>query len=141
MSPQMFLQRAMAMGWRRARGWLSEENDLERANRIAERIKTNPKVAQIVSDAQAFDHCASTPAGSGSTSTSSAASNGGCSRSSTGSWGRRRTGPSRRRSRTTRASTREPCSCSHIPSTQKQNLERAARMAWAMTYEDEPLGG
>lgn len=34
---------------------MSESTDLERANRIAERIKRDPRIAQVVADAQAFD--------------------------------------------------------------------------------------
>jgi hypothetical protein len=120
---------------------VSEENDLERANRIAERIKSDPRVAQIVSDAQAFDALRIDPGWQRLYSRVVARKERWMTNVLVRFMGPKKNWP-------------EPDEIAYYqgfyqgavfvlahPEHAEHNLERAARLAWAMTYEDEPLGG
>lgn len=120
---------------------MSEDTDLERANRIADRIKSDPRVAQIVADARAFDALRIDPGWQRLYSRVVARK---------GRWMEgilaRFMGPKK--------NWPEPEEIAYYqgfyqgavfvlahPEHAEKNLERAARIAWAMTYEDEPQGG
>lgn len=121
---------------------MSEDRDLERANRIAERLRSDPRIAKVVDDARVFDELRMAPGWQRLF---------GRVRAKKERWmdgiNARFMGPKK--------NWPEPEEIAYYqgfyqgavfvlahPEHAEASLERAARLAWNMTYEDdEPQGG
>jgi hypothetical protein len=112
-------------------------DEVERANRIAEKLKTNPRIQQIAADARLFDALRSDPGWRRLFEHTQA---------KRGKWMdsilSRLMGPKKYWPAVEEIAYHQGFYQGAIfvlahPEYAEKNLERAARMAWAMTYEDD----
>jgi hypothetical protein len=120
---------------------VSETTDLERANMIAERIKSDPRIAQIVSDAQAFDNLRKDPGWQRLFARVQAKKQRWMDAVNARFMGPKKNWPEPEEIAYYQGFYQGAIFVLAHPEHAEANLERAARIAWMMTYEEDHKEG
>jgi hypothetical protein len=113
------------------------ETDTERASRIAERLKNDPKIAQIVADARLFDSLRQEPGWRRLYEHVTAKKSRWMGQLSERMMGRKERWPTPEEIAYYQGFYQGAVFVLAHPEHAEANLERAASMAWAMTYEED----